>query len=114
MATVTFEIKTYELKIARELNGTAGTLSLKFPAYILCRGDEYHVVVYVLDDTSPVPGNTFLPAYKRGTIFVPRWEFEWFLDLVRNEKPVFCYLNSDTPKWNSLYTGQEPVGEHEV
>lgn len=114
MATVTFQVKTYEVKIAREQNGTAGGLSLKFPAYILCQGDEYHAVVYVLDDTSPVPANTFIPAAKRGTIFVPRWQFEWFRDLVRNEKPVYCYLNSDTPKWNSLYTGQEPVGEQEV
>ena len=114
MATITFEVKTYEIKIARELNGTAGGFSLKFPAYIRCQGDEYHCVVYVLDDTSPVPDNTFIPAAKRGTIFVPRWQFEWFRDLVRNEKPVFCYLNSDTPKWNSLYTGSEPIGEQEI
>ncbi len=61
-----------------------------------------------------MPENTFLPAVKRGAIFVPRWQFTWFLDLVRNETPVYCYLNSDTPKWNSLYTGQEPVGEQEL
>ncbi len=114
MATVTFEVKTYEVKVARELNGTAQNLSLKFYAYIKCTGDVYHAVIYILDDTSPVPANTFLPAYKRGTIFVPRWQFKWFLDLVRNEKPVYCYLNSDTPKWNCLYTGQEPVGEQEI
>jgi len=109
MATVTFEIKTYQIKTAREL--TAG--AQKFRAYILCLGDEYHTVVYVLDDTSPVPDNSFLPAAKRGTIFVPTWQYEWFVDLLRNEKPVYCYLNSDTPKWNSLYTGQESVGEQE-
>ena len=114
MATVSFPVKTYEVKIAREMNGSAQGMNLKFPAYILCQGDQYHAVVYVLDDTSPVPNNTFLPQYKRGTIFVPRWQFEWFRDLVRNEKPVYCYLNSDTPKWNSLYTGKEPVGEEEI
>jgi hypothetical protein len=114
MATVTFEVMTYEVGIAREMNGAVGGLNVKFPAYILCKGVDYHAVVYALDDTSPVPANTFLPAYKRGTIFVPRWQFEWFLDLVRNEKPVYCYLNSDTPKSNSLYTGAEPVGEQEL
>lgn len=114
MTKVTFEIKTYEVKIARELNAVAEGLKLKFPAYILCRGDEYHVVVYILDDSSPVPSNTFIPAHKRGTIFVHRWQFEWYIDLVRNEKPVFCYLNSEAPNWNALYTGQEPVGEHEI
>lgn len=114
MTTVTFEVKTYEVKIARELNATADSLKLKFPAYILCRGEGYHVVVYILDDMSPVPVNTFIPERKRGTIFVPRWQFEWFIDLVRNEKPVYCYLNSDAPNWNALYTGEEPVGEHEI
>ncbi len=114
MSTITFEVKTYEVKIARELNASTDGLSLKFPAYILCRGDEYHVVVYFLDDASPVPANTFIPARKRGTIFVPRWQFEWFIDLLRNEKPVYCYLNSDAPNWNALYTGLEPVGEHEL
>lgn len=115
MAVITFEINSYEIKIARELNGLgAGGVSLKFPSYIKCNGSEYHVVIYVLDDTSPVSVNTFIPDVKRGTIFVPRWQYEWFRDLVRNEKPVYCYLNSDTPKWNSLYTGAEPVGEQEV
>ncbi len=114
MPTVNFEVKTYEIKIAREQNGGADGLSVKFPAYIVCAGDEYHAVIYVLDDASPVPGNSYLPASKRGTLFVPRWQYEWFRDLLRNEKPVYCYLNSDTPKWNSLYTGKEPVGEAEI
>ena len=114
MATVTFQVNSYEVKIARELNGSAQGLSLQFPAYIVCTGTEYHAVIYVLADTSPVPQNTFLPDIKRGTIFVPRWQFEWFLDLLRNEQPVHCYLNSDTPKWNSIHTGGEPVGEQET
>jgi hypothetical protein len=114
MATETFEIDSYEVKLSREMNGYAQGMNVKFPAYMLCRGKEFHVIVYVLDDSSPVPDNTFLSQYKRGTIFVPRWQYDWFLDMLRNEKPVYCYLNSDTPKWNSLYTGQEPVGEQEL
>jgi subtilisin family serine protease len=114
VTTVRFQVDTYEMKVARELNASGQGMSIKFPAYIRCEGEEYHVVIYVLDDTSPVPENTFLPQYKRGTIFVPRWQYEWYVDLLRNEKPVYCYLNSETPKWNSLYTGSEPVGEQEV
>ncbi len=114
MSTETFEIKTYKVRMARELNGAAEGVMLQFPAYIECRGDDgYRVLIYALADASPKPANTFLPASKRGTIFVPRWQFRWFLDLLRNEKPVRCYLNSDTPRWNALYTGPEPVGEEE-
>jgi hypothetical protein len=114
MTVVTFEIKTYEITIAREMNGSAEGKNLKFTAYINCTGDVYRATVYVLDDTSYVPANTFNTAIKWGNIFVPRWQFEWFCDLLRNEKPVYCYLNSDTPKWNSLSTGSEPVGEAEI
>jgi len=38
---------------------------------------------------------------------------EPFVDLLRNEKPVYAYLNSDIPAWNSIRTTQEPVGEEE-
>ena len=114
MATIKFEVLTYEVTIARELNAMSGGVSLKFPAYVVCKGAEYDAVIYVLDDTSPVPANTFTPATKHGTMFVPRWQFEWIRDLLRNETPVYCNLNSDTPKWNSLSTGTEPIGEGEV
>lgn len=114
MARQAFEITSYEVKVAREMGGTAQGVSAKFPAYILCKGKEHQVVIYALHDSSPVPDNTFLPPYKHGTIFVPRWQYDWFLDMLRNEKPVYCYLNSNTPKSNSLYTGKEPVGEQEI
>ena len=114
MAGVDFEIKSYEVKMAREMNGSVGTTPIKFPAYIVCSGDEYRVNIYALHDTSASPDNTVNLSMKFGNIFCPRWQFEWFLDLLRNEKPVFCTLRNDTPKWNSLWTGSEPVGELEV
>lgn len=114
MPKTTFEIKTYSITLAREHNATADGVNIKFPAYILCEGDTNYVVIYVLDDTSPVPANSHLPGTKHGNIFVPRWQYEWFIDLLRNEKPVFCTLNSDKPKWNELYSGKEPVGEIEI
>ena len=52
-------------------------------------------------------------ANKVGLIFLPFHEMEPFVDLLRNEKPVTAYLNSDSPQWNQLFTGKEPVGEAE-
>jgi hypothetical protein len=114
VAKVDFEIRTYEIKMARELNATVGETPIKIAAYIVCKGDEYSVSIYALHDTSPAPDNTVNLSIRSGNIFCPRWQFEWFLDLLRNEKPVFCTLRNDTPKWNSLWTGTEPVGELEV
>ncbi len=48
-----------------------------------------------------------------GALFLPFEELGGFVDLVRNEKPVFAYLNSDKPEWISVRTSKEPVGEEE-
>ena len=55
----------------------------------------------------------YIPANEVGAIFLPFREMAPFVDLLRNEKPIYAYLNSDPPQWNSLETRQEPVGEEE-
>jgi len=71
------------------------------------------VIAYFLTDNSPIPGPVYSVANKVGLIFLPFHEMEPFVDLLRNEKPVTAYLNSDSPQWNQLFTGKEPVGEAE-
>jgi hypothetical protein len=44
---------------------------------------------------------------------VPYDLYPTYVDLLRNEKPLKIYLNSDKPEWNQLLTGDEPVGEGE-
>lgn len=63
-------------------------------------------------------GGSFTLGYKVsssivGAIFLPFKEMAPLVDLVRNKKPVYAYMNSDRPQWNSLKTSKEPVGEEE-
>ncbi len=63
-------------------------------------------------------GGSFTLGYKVsssvvGAILLPFKEMAPFVDLVRNEKPVYAYMNSDRPQWNNLKTSLEPVGEEE-
>jgi hypothetical protein len=37
-----------------------------------------------------------------------------FVDMLRNEKPVYGHLRGDRPEWTSVTTGKEPVGEGEL
>jgi hypothetical protein len=48
-----------------------------------------------------------------GAIFVPFSELYQYVDIARNEKPLYASLNSDNPNWMSLTTSAEPVGEGE-
>ena len=62
-----------------------------------------------------IPGNnSYLPDAKIGFSFLPESHYSRYIDLLRNEKPVFAYLNSEYPDINRLYTGTEPVGEEET
>jgi hypothetical protein len=36
-----------------------------------------------------------------------------FVDMLRNEKPVYGHLRGDRPEWTSVTTGKEAVGEGE-
>ena len=56
----------------------------------------------------------YVVANKVGAIFLPFEDMDQYVDMVRNEKPIYAYLNSDHPQWNSLKTSKEPVGEEET
>ena len=111
MATRTFQISTYEVTLARQM--TIGTGAVEFYSYIRCRGGDYTLLIYFLKPDSDDLDNIFLVDRKLGRIVVPWDQFPVYVDLLRNEKPIYAYLNSDRPISNRIYTGQEPVGEEE-
>jgi hypothetical protein len=111
MATATFQISTYEIKLARQM--TIGGGAIQFYSYITCHGGGYTLLIYFLKPDSPDMDNLYLVDRKLGRIVVPWNQFPVYVDLLRNEKPIYAYLDSDTPIWNRVYTGQEPVGEEE-
>jgi hypothetical protein len=113
MATTFFTVNLYFVRISREINLSIQGLDLKIRGDIFCGGTDHSVWVVALDDTSPVPLNEYTPETQSGYIFVPPWQFEWFVDLLRNEKPVICFLDSDEPSRNTLQTFAEPVGDEE-
>lgn len=111
MAINQFQVKTYEVKLARQL--TIG-VNNHFYAYIVCNGDNGELfVVYFMQPNSPVPDNVYIPDRKISSCYVPYDLFPWFLNILQNEKPIYAYRNSDKPIWNRLFTGKEPVGEEE-
>ena len=57
--------------------------------------------------------NRFFPDRKLARIVVPWDQFPVYLDVLRNEKPIYAYLNSDRPISNRIYTGEEPIGVDE-
>ncbi len=115
MPSKTFAVTTYVLNVGHKNTATWGTTQIQIQGYVACYGEDgSRLIVYGLHPSSPVPP---APVYNVsgnvGAVFVPFTELHNYVDIVRNEKPVYARLDSDHPDWMSLSTSQEPVGEEE-
>lgn len=114
--TVVFEVKEY-MVVMRQLENikwhTGANVRLK--GIVRCIGDEHVMDIYGLAADSDVPLAEYLPTEeeKKGYMFVPFEDLPVFIDLLRNEKPIYAHLRGDNPEWTSLMTTKEPVGEGE-
>jgi hypothetical protein len=115
MPSKTFSVTNYTLNIGYKNTAGFGAITIQIQGVLVCYGaDRSRFVVYGLHPASPVPASPFVNlAINSGAIFVPFSELHHYVDIVRNEKPVFATLNSDIPDFMALSTTQEPVGEQE-
>lgn len=115
-AVAVFEIKRY-MVIWRQVEERefAGTLA-RIRGLVRCSGvgandhENYRLDVYFLSDDSAVPEPLVDIANRGGAIFLPISDIHAFVDILRNEKPIYGHLRSDNPQWTSVTTGNEPVG----
>jgi hypothetical protein len=128
MASVVFAVDTYSYVI--HTPGDPDYLvfdgkMLKVRGVIDCVGQGHHGYVIALADDSPLPFNRYDAGGEAVWIFSRLDQFPWHIDMLRNEKPVFCHGSFTPPagrrpvKWKSgtgtgfLSTSDEPVGEGE-
>lgn len=119
-----FEIKNY-MVIWRQLEERdfAG-VNARIRGLVRCNGvgmddqDSYRLDVYFLSPDSAVPDPQVEIADRRGAIFMSIGDIHAFVDILRNEKPIFGHLRGDVPQWTSVTTSNEPVGtgdeDHQV
>ncbi|MFA6150896.1 MAG: hypothetical protein WC716_06215 [Chitinophagaceae bacterium] len=115
MATKTFAVQHYVLNVGHKNTATWAGVVIQIQGYVACYGaDGSRFIVYGLHPASPVPPTpVYNVAGNVGAIFVPFERLPQYVDIVRNEKPVYATLNSDNPNWMALATSNEPIGEGE-
>jgi hypothetical protein len=115
MPTKTFQVANYVLNMGYKNTATWGGVVIQIQGYVACNGaDGSRLIVYGLHPSSPTPpAPIYNVAGNVGAIFIPFSEIGKYVDIVRNEKPVYASLNSDNPNWMSLSTSNEPIGEEE-
>ena len=118
MASMSFQVDTYEYSVFTQADHGLvwDGQHLKVRGLIVCNGGGYRTVIYALANDSYMPENRYQESTKRVFIFGRDQQFEWYLDMLRNEQPVYCRARTDPPHlvgWFSLSTSAEPVGEEE-
>jgi len=114
MGTRTFEITSYSITLGDKATASFGAVTIKVRGTVSCMGaDNQRVLAYFLSDDSPIPAPTTTIGGKWGPIFLPKELLPAWVDLVRNEKPLYGYINTDHPEWTQVSTNSEPVGEEE-
>ena len=106
-----FEIKEYMIIWRQlEIQNFEG-VTAKVRALVRCTGGEDSMEVYFVAEDSALPD----PHVKdrKGYMFLNIRDIHAFVDMLRNEKPVYGHLRPDRPEWMSVTTGKEPVGEGE-
>ena len=111
-----FEIKKY-MVIWRQLEERDfdGVTAL-IRGLVRCTGqgaeakEDYRLDVYFLAPESAMPDPQVDIANRRGSIFMAISDIHAFVDILRNESPIYGHLRGDYPQWTSVTTTNEPVG----
>lgn len=118
------EIATYSLRYwSSKLTTNWGGFTFKSHGYIRCDPidtNDLMLITIAPDDEALHSGKTITQPFGSGTrevgfIAIRRADLGAFIDLLRNEKPVFMQIFLP-PKdgFNEIHTGSEPVGEGET
>lgn len=107
MAHFDFKVEAYSVLLAGDFFDSG------VDAVIACKGIGGRMLLILFHPVSQtIPGNYSSAKLESGRLHVSADKFPWYIDVLRNEKPVMVRLSSQA-RSNRIFTGAEPVGEGE-
>ncbi len=113
MKKIQFEVKQYQVTLGSDLLSIVTNINATIVGIIGCYGKSEKIMVNFVAEGEELPKPNYDEKKKVGTIYQPVTLLPYYIDILRNEKPIFGYCNSEKPHWNNISTGHEPVGEGE-
>jgi hypothetical protein len=109
---LTYEIKGYTPRLTRVRGEDFGDYAqnVDYDEWIYCRGDGEQVVRIFFVKNDDFPKSFLKGAQMYG--FLPSHQYPYAIDLLRNEGPVYAYIESSEGHFE-LKTGPEAVSEGE-
>ena len=111
MATFSFTVQSYTIWLSPALGYS--TLNIQYPAFIICWGDKKFRCTFRFVDREELPDSNYDASTGAANVFVHASQYPWYVDLLRNERPVQCTIETSRPRQSRLSTGNEPTGEAE-
>lgn len=111
-----FELKNYMVIFRQSEERDFEGVTAIIRGLVRCTGigvnDEadYQLDVYFLEAGRDFPAPQINLDEKKGAIFMPMMDMSTFVDVLRNEKPIYGHLRADNPSLTSVTTTQEPIG----
>lgn len=112
MSSIRFQIEKYQVTLGTDLVSIQTDVDAKIIGIIGCFGGGYQLMINFVD-FGKIPESTYDESKKTGAMFTSASYMSYYIDILRNEKPLFAYCNSDHPEWTNISTTQEGVGENE-
>ena len=95
-----------------DLPSIQSNMDAKIVAIVGCYGKGQQLMINFVEGTV-FPKANYDVAKKTGAIYVAASMLQAYVDILRNEKPLFAYCNADRPEWSNISTEHEEVGEGE-
>jgi hypothetical protein len=122
LETKTFRVTGYTIHLGDKLLITVGGRAIAPRAMIECKGDnqEQLTLHFLGSDRAGDESNSernpnttsFTSNRVLGNMFLPVQQYPWYVDLLRNEDPVYATLDNALPLNNRVWCG-EFVGDGE-
>lgn len=112
MSAVRFQIDNYQVTVGADLPSIQTDIDAKIIGIIGCYGKDQQLMINFVEGAE-FPVAKYDAAKKTGVIYVAAVLMGTYIDILRNEKPLFACCNIERPEWSSISTEHEVVGEAE-
>jgi hypothetical protein len=106
MSSIRFQIEKYQVTLGTDLMSIQADEEAKIIGIIGCIGGGYRLMINFVD-FGKIPESTYNEAKKTGTIFTSASYMSYYIDILRNEQPLFAYCSSEHPEWTNISTSEE-------
>ncbi len=117
MPFAVFELKEYMVIFRQSEEREFAGVVANIRGLVRCTGvgvqdstNKYQLDVFFLTGYSDFPEPQVDLENNTGAIFMPMTDMSTFIDVLRNEKPIYGHLRADNPQLTSVTTTNEPIG----